>query len=64
MQLDGAVETGSIERRLQMRRNRESVFETDDRTLIDPENAAGLITEAATPKVARETVRQTEIALE
>ena len=42
----------------------ESIFEADDRSLIDPEEAARLLTERASLQIAGEAMGQPEIALE
>jgi hypothetical protein len=64
VQLDGAVEARSVERRLHVPRNRESIFEADCGALIDPEQARGLVAKAAAAQVAGKPVRDAEVALE
>src|SRR5262245_10190974 len=62
VELNGLVETRSIERGLHVPGDREPVLESDERALIDPEEIACLFAERTIPQVARETVRQSEIA--
>jgi hypothetical protein len=64
MELDRLVEAGSIERRLRVRCERDPILEPDDRALIDAEQVAGLLSERAVAQVAREAMRQPEVALE
>src|SRR5262245_34033412 len=64
MQLNRAVEAGSIERRLNVTGDGHPIFEADDGTLVDAEQAARLLTECAPPQVAGEAVCQAEVALE
>jgi hypothetical protein len=47
-----------------VRRDGESIFEPDDRALIDSKEVACLLTERAVPQVAREAMRQPEVAPE
>ena len=49
--------------RLQVACDPEAVLEADDRTVVEGEQVGGELTEAAAPQVAREAVRQPEVAL-
>ena len=60
VELEGLVDRRAIDSGLQMPRDAKPVLEADRRSLIEPEQIAGILAEAALPKIAVEPVRELE----
>src|SRR5678815_1489445 len=61
VELKGLVDRRAIDRGLQMTRDPEPVLEADRGALIEPEQIARIVGEAALPQVAVEPVGQLEV---